>query len=106
MQTDSDCDAVILDWRSNNGGIVSTAFNLAEFFGDDRAAFSGLWSKKDEGFSDLIDLANPNDYSSYNNFISLDSQSFGCFYVQQNEANYGPGAVFRGTADRPKKRSY
>lgn len=103
LQTDLDCDAVILDWRSNSGGITATEFNLAEFFGDDRAAFTALWTKKDEGFSPLVNLADPLKFSSYNNFIAQDAQSFARFYVRQNEANYGPGAVFRGTADRPKK---
>ena len=103
LQTDLDCDAVILDWRSNNGGVTPSEFNLAEFFGDDRAAFTAVWTKKDDGFSPLINLADPLKFSSYNNFISLNSQSFARFYVRQNEANYGPGAVFRGTAERPKK---
>lgn len=103
LQTDLDCDAVILDIRSNNGGYLLTEFNLAEFFGDDRAAFTDRWTKKDEGNSPLIDLADSSNFPSYNNSITEDSLSFGRFYVRQNEANYGPGAVFRGSCDRPKK---
>lgn len=103
LQTDLDCDAVILDVRTNNGGYILTEFNLAEFFGDDRAALGTAWTKKDKGNSPLLDLANSSEFSSFNNNIALDSESFGRFYVQQNEDNYGPGAVFRGSPDRPKK---
>lgn len=103
LQTDLDCDAVIIDIRTNNGGFVFPNYNLAEFFGDDRAATPSLYSKKDDGNSQLIDLADSSTYSFFNNNVELLNESFGRFYVQQNEANYGPGAVFKGSAERPKK---
>lgn len=103
FQTEQDCDAVILDVRTNNGGYDLTEFNLAEFFGDDRAAHKTLWSKKDNGDSALINLSNPSDYQSFNNTIARDEESFAQFYVRQNEKNYGPGVVFKGSPNRPKK---
>ncbi len=103
FQTELDCDAVILDIRSNNGGFVFPAFTLAEFFGDDRSAFSALWSRKDNGNSSLIDLADSSSYLFFNNNEALISQSFARFFVQQNENNYGPGVVFRGSPERAKK---
>ena len=104
LQIDLYCDAVIIDIRTNGGGFFYTMFDLAEFFGDDRAAVGRVrWTKKDDGDTRLVKLADVKKFTSYNNVVSQDFNSFAKFYVRQNEANYGPGVVFRGTCERPKK---
>lgn len=96
---EQNCDAVILDIRTNNGGYMNNCFNLAEFFGDDRAAISFGYSKKDNGNSDLIEYA---DLEFFQDVFQAYTAMFERFYVQENEQNF-PGSVFKGSKDRPKK---
>lgn len=97
------CDAIIIDIRSNNGGLVESMFAIAEFMGDDRVATSQLWSKKDNGNSALLDLANTSEYTFFQEVQAGNSASFANFYVQQNASTYGANTIFRGTACKPKK---
>ena len=103
FQTELDCDAVILDIRTNNGGYVFTGYDLAELFGDDRAGMFTKWARKDDGNSALLDLTDSNKFEFYNSVVPDIAESFDHFYVRQNEQNYGPGAVFKGSYNRPKK---
>jgi hypothetical protein len=100
---DENCDAIIIDIRTNEGGLLEPAFTLAEFVGDDRrSAISQFWTDKDNGNSPLVELADPNQFSTFNNLQALNNEAFIRFYVQQNEQNY-PGSVFRGSQQNPKK---
>lgn len=97
------CDALILDIRSNNGGQPENIVALAEFVGDDRALFSQRWSKKDNGNSDLIDLADTSQYTFFQEIQERNSASFAQLFVQQNAATYGADTIFRGSPGHPKK---
>lgn len=116
LQTTLDCDALILDMRSNTGGILTAPFCLAEFFGDDRLAFESdgtYWTYKGDGHLNLpykknkekklINLNNKKKYEFYNDIQRLTFKAYHRFDVRQNEKYYGPGVVFKGSKKRPKK---
>lgn len=102
FQTELDCDSLIIDIRSYNGG-YGFSYTLAELFGDDRVACKFLWTKKGEEQSEPLDLSDKSQYAFFNDVAAIDTASNSFLYVRQNEANYGPGAVFKGTPQRPKK---
>jgi len=93
------CDAVIIDIRTNNGGNSAYAHTLAELFGADRAANIRGYSNKDNGNSNLVDFSA---YTFFENLFSGYNDNYEFFYVSQNEANY-PGSVFKGSSQKPKK---
>ncbi len=97
------CDAIIFDMRGNNGGLLEVAFSFAEFIGADRAAFHTLWSKNDNGNSDLIDFSDTTQYDFFQDFMNGNTVSFRQFYVSQNESTYGADTIFRGSPGNPKK---
>ncbi|MCE5318637.1 MAG: hypothetical protein LLG04_14895 [Parachlamydia sp.] len=102
FQTELDCDSLIIDIRSYNGG-YGFSYTLAEFFGDDRTACKYLWTKKGNENSEPLDLADSSRFAFFNDVAAIDTISNSTLFVKQNEQNYGPGAVFRGTPERPKK---
>ncbi len=97
------CDVIIMDIRTNIGGFLEEVFSVAEFCGADRAAYSQLWSKKDNGNSALINLADTTQYTFFQEVQAGNSASFARFYVSQNEATYGADTIFRGSPGHPKK---
>lgn len=102
FQKEHDCDAVIIDIRSYNGG-YGFCYTLAELFGDDRESGPVFWAEKENLHAKPIDLTDPDKFSFFNNVASLDGLSTSRLFVRQNETNYGPDCVFRGSASRSKK---
>ena len=102
FQIELDCDSLIIDIRSYNGG-YGFSYTLAELFGDDRVAGRVLWTKKGEERSEPVDLADSSRFCFFNDVAAVDTASTSKFFVRQNEQNYGAGAVFRGSRERPKK---
>lgn len=100
FQSELDADAIIIDIRSYNGG-WGYSYTLAELFGDNRVAGDTLWTEKEKDNSPPLNFASSR-FSFYNDVAAIDAASTSFFFVRQNELNYGPGAVFRGTQERPK----
>ena len=104
LATTLDCDVVILDVQTNEGGYKFTIHTLAEFFGGDRInGIPFLWSvNKDQGQSLPYNLGDKSKFESVNNVVAENFAQFEHFYVSLNRQFY-PGSVFEGTPERPRK---
>ncbi len=98
------CEAIIFDIRTNNGGYIETSYAFAEFLGADRVSLGVTWSANDNGNSALLDLDDPLQYSFFQDVTHENCKlSYGYFYVSQNETTYGADTIFRGSPGNPKK---
>lgn len=104
LSTTLDCDAIIFDVQTNEGGYEFTIQTLAEFFGDDRVNANPfqLSVNKDNGYSQPYNLGDSSTFQSVNDVVAQNYAQFEKFYVSLNRQFY-PGSVFEGTPTRPRK---